>query len=274
MRQLTFLLFCLSFTINAFAGLPEKFLERYTNAKECYIRGLSQEGNDAITSLQLANKKFEECLTACEIAGSVLWDKEDLKSRISKCENAICLKRQEQEAKQRAEQAHLEAVKKAEKERLVKEEEGKRQKQAEELEAKRQKRIEDKLVFVSSDAFIFDRKYDLHSSVERALSDDGFKLTDDPEKARWSVYITAMAYEVGTEYITTSHGEEQIYLSNVDALVIIADNVEDNLIFEGDIEYNDNDFGINYQGSAQAVFTQLKKEIASTISNKFKNINQ
>lgn len=266
MRQLTFLLVCLSFTINAFAGLPEKFLERYTDAKECYIRGLSQEGNDAITSLQLANKKFEECLTACEIAGSVLWDKEDLKSRISKCENAICLKRQEQEAKQRAEQAHLEAVKKAEKERLVKEEEKIRQKQAEELEAKRQKRIEDKLVYVLSDAYIFDRKYsDMHSAIKGHLSDAGFKFTDDHERAYWSVYITAAAYEY--DYSKVEGG---VYYSIVTACVKVVNEIDGNN-YENEIETDQyGHYLSNYEAAKLAYKEELNQRLGELIANKLK----
>lgn len=280
MRQLTFLLICLSFTMNVFANNNAQLV--YNDAKEYYYRGLTKKGDAAIVFFEKAQEGFKICKKSL----SKQFDRDDLERWISKCEDAIRLKRQQEiDELEAATAAEIEATKRkiaelkaaerrAAEERLAKEEERIRQKQAEELEAKRQKRIEDKLVFVSSDAFIFDRKYDLHSSVERALSDDGFRLTDDPEKARWSVYITAMAYEVGTEYITTSHGEEQIYLSNVDALVKIADNVKDDLIFEGNIEYNHKDIGINYQKSAQEVFTQLKKDISSTISNKFKNINQ
>lgn len=282
MRRLTFLLICLPFIMNLFAGDKELAEEVYNKAKEEYTQGLTKKGSDAIALFEKAQKGFEICQNLCKKTHIKEFDIEELKRCISECKNAINLKRQQE--KDELEAARRDSVQRAEDAiKRAKEARDSAQRAAEardsalhaeeELEAQRQKLIEDNLVFVSSDAHLFDENIDLNSGVKRALSDAGFEQTDDPKKARWTVFITAMAYEDKEESITTSKGPEKIYLSNVNVLVKIEDNVEDKLIFEGDIPNNLRYFETSYKDSAQKAYKKLKQELSPIIVNKLTSIN-
>lgn len=125
-------------------------------------------------------------------------------------------------------------------------------------EAKRQKRIEDKLIYVSSDAYIFDTPYsDMHRAIKGYLSDAGFEFTDDPELAYWSVYVTAVAYELN--YVE----DEGFYRSAVNVCVKIVNEIDDGkTVYENEIPEN---VGINIFSYAQAARNAYQKEVNKKI---------
>lgn len=124
--------------------------------------------------------------------------------------------------------------------------------------AKRQKRIEDKLIYVSSDAYIFDTPYsDMHRAIKGYLSDAGFEFTDDPELAYWSVYVTAVAYELN--YVE----DEGFYRSAVDVCVKIVNEIDNGkTTYENEISEN---VGINIFSYAQAARNAYQKEVNKKI---------
>lgn len=241
MQRLALILINLLVAVTVFAANPRV----YEDAKSWYAQGQYEK----------ALQGFKLCKIRYKVADADEW--------IAKCHKGIRLReeayaRQEKEKRERAER-EAEAKRAWEQEQAVRKE-------------KERKRREDNLVCVWSEAYLFDNKIDLHSSVERALSDAGFEQTDDPEAARWTVYITAMAYEEGIEDTTTSKGPQKFYISNVNALVKIEDTVCHKLIFDGEVTTNDkqNFWGISFQQAAQKAYRELKKDISTIIVNKLK----
>lgn len=137
-----------------------------------------------------------------------------------------------------------------------------------------QKRVEDRLVRVESNAYLFGKEYDMHSAVKGVLSDAGFKLTDNTNASRWTVYITCCAYEDDEVPKTDLNGSYLEYWSGINARVKIVDDINDNIIYENEIldEYGNDfcDWDKSYNKAALNVYAQLKDYIGRIIVKRIK----
>lgn len=282
MRYLTLLLICLSFTMSVFAGNTTTQQQVYNKARDYYAQGLTKKGNDAIALFEKAQEGFKICKNLCEKSLFKQLDKDDLKRWIAKCEDEIRLKRQQEideqeklkhEAVERAKVAAAEraATARAAAERAAAE------RAAAELEARKQKRIESQLVRVESNAYLFDREYDLRSSVAGALSDAGFNQTDNPNDSRWSVYVTAVAYEddiVEKPYLKNNKKYyDNEYWSGVNVRVKIVDDINGNIIYENEILDGRGDYAFynkSFEKAAEDCYEALKPKLGEVIVNNLK----
>lgn len=228
MKRSILLLIAMLSTINVFAGNPKI----YEDAKTWYAH---EQYEKAIQGFEL-----------CKIRYSNVLDEEDLNSWISKCNDGIRLRKaklaKERKAAARSATEAAAAV------------------------AKRQKRIEDKLVYVSSDAYIFDTQYsDMHRAIKGYLSDAGFEFTDNPELAYWSVYVTALAYELNI-------APEGFYRSAVDVCVKIVNEIDNGrIIYENEIPQNIGSDIFSYaQAARNAYQKETNKKIGELIVSKIK----
>lgn len=278
MRQLTLLLICLSFTMNVFAG---KTITTYNIAKDYYAQGLSKKGAEAIALFEKAKEGFKICQNLCEKSLFNVLDKDDLKRRIAECDDAIRLKRQQEKdeletaKREAAERARAAAAKRSAAERAAAERAAAERATAE-LEARKQKRIESQLVRVESNAYLFDREYDLRSSVAGALSDAGFNQTDNPNDSRWSVYVTAVAYEddiVEKPYLNNKKYYDNEYWSGVNVRVKIVDDINGNIIYENEILDGRGDYAFynkSFEKAAEDCYEALKPKLGEVIVNNLK----
>ena len=300
MRYLTLLLICLSFTMSVFAGNTTTQQQVYNKARDYYAQGLTKKGNDAIALFEKAQEGFKICKNLCEKSLFKQLDKDDLKRWIAKCEDEIRLKRQQEideqekikhEAVERAKIAAAEraaaeraAAERAAAERAAAEraksaaaERAAAERAAAELEARKQKRIESQLVRVESNAYLFDREYDLRSSVAGALSDAGFNQTDNPNDSRWSVYVTAVAYEddiVEKPYLKNNKKYyDNEYWSGVNVRVKIVDDINGNIIYENEILDGRGDYAFynkSFEKAAEDCYEALKPKLREVIVNNLK----
>lgn len=134
-------------------------------------------------------------------------------------------------------------------------------------EAKQQERIEKKLLYVSSNAFIFNKEYTgMHQAIKGYLSDAGFKFTDDIESAYWSVFITANAYEFN--YVK----EEQTGYSVVNACVKVTNEITKEIIYENELLGNpcgfpdlSGDVKVAYQRAAVNAYKKINQKLGELI---------
>lgn len=281
MRYLT-LLICLSFTMSVFAGNTTTQQQVYNKARDYYAQGLTKKGNDAIALFEKAQEGFEICKNLCEKSLFKQLDKDDLKRWIAKCEDEIRLKRQQEIDEQEkikheaVERAKVAAAERAAAERAVAERAA-AERAAAELEARKQKRIESQLVRVESNAYLFDREYDLRSSAAGALSDAGFNQTDNPNDSRWSVYVTAVAYEDDIEkkpYLENNKKYyDNEYWSGVNVRVKIVDDINGNIIYENEILDGGGDYAFynkSFEKAAEDCYEALKPKLGEVIVNNLK----
>lgn len=120
-------------------------------------------------------------------------------------------------------------------------------------EVKQQERIEKKLLYVSSNAFIFNKEYTgMHQAIKGYIADNSEqKFTDDPEMAYWCVYITANAYEY-------SHINE-VYNANVVAYIKVVDAITNEIIYEGET-YIRKGSSRGYEYAAQLAYSISNKD--------------
>lgn len=281
MRYLTLLLIYLSFTMSVFAGNTTQ-QQVYNKAKDYYNQGCTKKGSDAIALFEKAQEGFKICKNLCEKSIFKQLDKDDLKIWIAKCEDEIRLKRQQEkdeqeEAKRLAvERERVAAAKCAAAKRAAAERAAVERLEAE-LKEKRQKRIEGQLVRVESNAYLFDREYDLRSSVTGALSDAGFNQTDNPNDSRWSVYVTAVAYEddlVEKPYWKNNKKYyDNEYWSGVNVRVKIVDDINGNIIYENEILDGRGDYAFynkSFEKAAEDCYEALKPKLGEVIVNNLK----
>ena len=97
-------------------------------------------------------------------------------------------------------------------------------------EAKQQERIEKKLLYVSSNAFIFNKEYTgMPQAIKGYIADNSEqRFTDDPEMAYWCVYVTANAHE----YSIDNGG---IHYSHVVAYIKISNEITKETIYESEV---------------------------------------
>lgn len=120
-------------------------------------------------------------------------------------------------------------------------------------ETKQQERIEKKLLYISSNAFIFNKEYTgMHQAIKGYIADNSKqKFTDDPEMAYWCVYITANAYEY-------SHINE-VYNANVVAYIKVVDAITNEIIYEGET-YIRKGSSRGYEYAAQLAYSISNKD--------------
>lgn len=120
-------------------------------------------------------------------------------------------------------------------------------------EEKQKKIVEKKLLFISSNAFLFDKEYTgMHQAIKGYIADNSEqKFTDDPEMAYWCVYITANAYEY-------SHINE-VYNANVVAYIKVVDAITNEIIYEGET-YIRKGSSRGYEYAAQLAYSISNKD--------------
>lgn len=200
--------------------------------------------------------RYEEAIQGFNACKRLYYDELDVASInnwISKCNSkinernvAIQARREAKiaEAKRRAEEALLAEERRA-------------------YEAKQQERIEKKLLYVSSNAFLFDKEYlGMHQAIKENIADNSEqRFTDDPEMAYYGVYISAIAYPYRE---TPNNRGESIYYSNVIAYVKIVNEITQEIIYEGEVEDSLGGYK-NHEESAKHVY---QRKINSKIANK------
>ena len=131
-------------------------------------------------------------------------------------------------------------------------------------EAKQQERIEKKLLYVSSNAFIFNKEYTgMHQAIKGYIAENSEqRFTDDPEMAYWCVYITANAHEYSTD-------DHDIHYSNVVAYIKITNEITKEAIYESEVIVKGGS-RMNYTVAAEKAYRNINKDIGSKIIEQLK----
>ena len=168
--------------------------------------------------------KYEEAIQGFKQCIQFYSDELDVSSMnnwIGKCQTKIKERNAQIRAQQRAKM--VEAERQANAAKLAEEQKA--------YEARQKERIERKLLYVSSNAFLFDKEYaEMHQAIKGYVAEHSEqRFTDDPEMAYWSVYITANAYEYEHEHNSNN------YFSYVVAYVKITNEITKEIIYENEI---------------------------------------
>lgn len=142
-------------------------------------------------------------------------------------------------------------------------------------EAKQQERIEKKLLYVSSNAFIFNKEYTgMPQAIKGYIADNSEqRFTDDPEMAYWCVYVTANAYEFSSLPIGSDPNSKNVwYTSKVVAYIKIINEITNETLYEGEIIQSDarNRSTIDYKHSAEKAYRLINVEIGNRIFKQIK----
>ena len=131
-------------------------------------------------------------------------------------------------------------------------------------EAKQQERIEKKLLYVSSNAFIFNKEYTgMPQAIKGYIADNSEqRFTDDPEVAYWCVYVTANAHE----YSIDNGG---IHHSHVVAYIKISNEITKETIYESEVVVKGGS-SMNYTVAAEKAYRNINKDIGSKIIEQLK----
>lgn len=131
-------------------------------------------------------------------------------------------------------------------------------------EAKQQERIEKKLLYVSSNAFIFNKEYTgMHQAIKGYIAENSEqRFTDDPEMAYWGVYITANAHEYSTDDLG-------IHYSNVVAYIKITNEITKETIYESEVIVKGGS-SMNYTVAAEKAYRNINKDIGIRIVEQLK----
>ena len=132
-------------------------------------------------------------------------------------------------------------------------------------------RIANKLLFVSSNAFIIDKEYaGMHQAVKTDISknDPKQRFADNPEDAYWSVYITARIDRQEEEKSAFDPNIIQHY-SWVVAYVKIVDNISDVTLYDGEIA-DVKGGGFNRKVADEYAYKELSKKVGSIIVEQLK----
>lgn len=131
-------------------------------------------------------------------------------------------------------------------------------------EAKQQERIEKKLLYVSSNAFIFNKEYTgMPQAIKGYIADNSEqRFTDDPEMAYWCVYVTANAHE----YSIDNGG---IHHSHVVAYIKISNEITKETIYESEVVVKGGS-SMNYTVAAEKAYRNINKDIGSKIIEQLK----
>lgn len=131
-------------------------------------------------------------------------------------------------------------------------------------EEKQKKIVEKKLLFVSSNAFLFDKEYTgMHQAIKGYIADNSEqKFTDDPEMAYWCAYITANAHEYSTD-------DRGIHYSNVVAYIKITNEITKETIYESEVIVKGGS-SMNYTVAAEKAYRNINKDIGIRIVEQLK----
>ncbi len=252
MRKLLILLFVCFTNFLSFAG----GIEYFNHVKSLYNSGRYEE---ALQGFKSCKTVYHSEFNTDQINNINIW--------ISKCQTKISEKKAIIQAKRKAEVAA--AQRRAHEAKLAKEKKEKEARLAEEQRIKdsiQQERIKRKLLFVSSNAFLIDCEYTgMHQAIKGHIANNSdFRFTDDPDKAYWSVYVTANAYEQNfTEIKSNNENIRKIYCSNVVAYIKIVDSISNETIYE--VEITDKGNSSKYRTAAINAYNKINKTISSEI---------
>lgn len=131
-------------------------------------------------------------------------------------------------------------------------------------EAKQQERIEKKLLYVSSNAFIFNKEYTwMHQAIKGYIAENSEqRFTDNPEMAYWCVYITANAHEYSTD-------DRGIHYSNLVAYIKITNEITKETIYESEVIVKGGS-SMNYTVAAEKAYRNVNKDIGIRIVEQLK----
>lgn len=236
MRKLGILLISIFISVSAYADGIQYF---------DYVRSLYEQG------------RYEEAIQGFTACKKLYYDELDIASIdswIGKCNIKIKERNAAIQARRQAEIA--EAKRKA-------------------YEAKQQERIEKKLLYVSSNAFIFNKEYTgMHQAIKGYIAEKSEqRFTDDPEMAYWCVYVTANAYEFSSLPIGNDSNSKNVwYTSKVVAYIKIINEITNETLYEGEIIQSDarNRSTIDYKHSAEKAYRLINVEIGNRIFKQIK----
>lgn len=125
-------------------------------------------------------------------------------------------------------------------------------------EAKQQERIEKKLLYVSSNAFLFDKEYfGMHQAIKGYIADNSEqRFTDDSEMAYWCVYITSNAFKYNFDNHT--------YRSKCFAYIKITNEITNETIYENEV-ITTGGSQIDYSVAAENAYRNLNKKMGEII---------
>ena len=203
--------------------------------------------------------RYEEALqgfNACKKLYSNELDVVSIDSWIGKCNAKI-------KARETAEKARRDA-KIAEDKRRAEAERAEAERKA--YEAKQQERIEKQLLYVSSNAFIFDKEYTgMHQAIKGYIADNSnYRFTNDLDMAYWSVYVSANAADCLVHEIGDGG---KYFTANVVAYVTVKNEITGEIIYEGEVSLADNKHKstISAEKSATKAYKIINEEIGSKI---------
>ena len=130
-------------------------------------------------------------------------------------------------------------------------------------EEKQKKIVEKKLLFISSNAFLFDKEYTgMHQAIKGYIADNSEqRFTDDSEMAYWCVYVTANAYEYNMSNDT--------YFSNVTAYIKITNEITKETIYENEVVEKGGS-SMSYTVAAEKAYRNINKNIGIIIIEQLK----
>lgn len=131
-------------------------------------------------------------------------------------------------------------------------------------EVKQQERIEKKLLYISSNAFLFDKEYTgMHQAIKGYIADNSEqRFTDDPEMAYWCVYVTANAHEYSID-------NGSIHYSHVVAYIKISNEITKETIYKNEVIVKGGS-SMNYTVAAEKAYRNINKDIGSKIIEQLK----
>lgn len=247
MKRLVLLIISVFIGIVAYAD----GIEYFEHVKSLYQQGRYEEAKQGFVSCktyysdELNVSSINEWIRLCQ-------------SKINERKAAIQARRQAEitETKRRADEARLAAERKA-------------------YEVKQQERIEKKLLYISSNAFLFDKEYlGMHQAIKGYIADNSEqRFTDDPEMAYWCVYVTANAYEFSSLPIGSDPNSKNAWFtSKVVAYIKIINEITNETLYEGEIIQSDarNRSTIDYKHSAEKAYRLINVEIGNRIFKQIK----
>lgn len=235
MKRLVLLIISVFIGIVAYAD----GIEYFEHVKSLYQQGRYEEAKQGFVSCktyysdELNVSSINEWISLCQ-------------SKINERNAAIQARRQAEitETKRRADEARLAAERKA-------------------YEVKQQERIEKKLLYVSSNAFIFNKEYTgMHQAIKGYIAENSEqRFTDDSEMAYWGVYVTANAYEYNISNNT--------YFSKVTAYIKITNEITKETIYESEVIAKGGS-SMNYTVAAEKAYRNINKDIGIRIVEQLK----
>lgn len=242
MRKLLILLFVCFTNFLSFAG----GIEYFNHVKSLYNSGRYEE---ALQGFKSCKTVYHSEFNTDQINNINIW--------ISKCQTKISEKKAIIQAKRKAEVAA--AQRRAHEAKLAKEKKEKEARLAEEQRIKdsiQQERIKRKLLFVSSNAFLIDCEYTgMHQAIKEHIANNSdYRFTDNPDNAYWSVYVTANAYPIYKNKEENKEENKGPFHSRAIAYIKIIDEINNETIYEGEIESSIGDY-FDYNNAARKAYT-------------------